>query len=94
MRRRVRGLMRTMVPAGLRQRVKAASLSLQAILAYPRNRVRRLRRLRSGAPRVSSLGRESYRIFVSFIRRAYAGDVIDFPYCSWRPPGNAIWQPK
>jgi hypothetical protein len=28
-----------------------------------------------------------------FLRRAYGGNVVEFENCSWRPPGNAIWQP-
>jgi predicted O-methyltransferase YrrM len=29
-----------------------------------------------------------------FIRKAYGGNLIEFPSCSWRPPGEAIWQPS
>jgi predicted O-methyltransferase YrrM len=27
------------------------------------------------------------------IRAAHGGNLIEFPNCSWAPPGNAIWQP-
>jgi predicted O-methyltransferase YrrM len=27
------------------------------------------------------------------LRRIHAGNLIEFPNCSWGPPGNAIWQP-
>jgi SAM-dependent methyltransferase len=29
-----------------------------------------------------------------FIRRAYPGNLVEFPNCSWSPPGNAVWQPN
>lgn len=28
------------------------------------------------------------------IARRYAGDLVEFPSCSWGPPGNAVWQPR
>jgi SAM-dependent methyltransferase len=28
------------------------------------------------------------------IRASHGGDLIEFPNCSWAPPGNAIWQPS
>ncbi|MGH7897887.1 MAG: O-methyltransferase [Candidatus Binatia bacterium] len=28
-----------------------------------------------------------------FVRRAYPGNLVEFPNCSWYPPGNAVWQP-
>ncbi len=27
------------------------------------------------------------------IRATYGGSLVEFPNCSWAPPGNAIWQP-
>jgi hypothetical protein len=27
------------------------------------------------------------------LRRVYGGSLVEFPNCSWDPPGNAIWQP-
>jgi predicted O-methyltransferase YrrM len=27
------------------------------------------------------------------IHKAHGGNLIEFPSCSWAPPGNAIWQP-
>jgi predicted O-methyltransferase YrrM len=29
---------------------------------------------------------------IRHIKRAYGGNVVEFLNCSWRPPGNAIWQ--
>lgn len=28
------------------------------------------------------------------IRERFGGNLIEFPNCSWGPPGNAIWQPS
>jgi hypothetical protein len=28
------------------------------------------------------------------IRRRFGGNLVEFPNCSWAPPGNAIWQPQ
>jgi predicted O-methyltransferase YrrM len=28
------------------------------------------------------------------IHATYGGNLIEFPYCSWAPPGNTIWQPN
>lgn len=30
---------------------------------------------------------------MGFLRETYGGDLVEFPNASWRPPGNAIWQP-
>lgn len=27
------------------------------------------------------------------LRRVHGGNLIEFPNCSWGPPGNAVWQP-
>ena len=27
------------------------------------------------------------------LRRTYGGNLVEFENCSWRPPGNAVWQP-
>lgn len=27
------------------------------------------------------------------IRARYGGSLVEFPNCSWAPPGNAVWQP-
>lgn len=29
---------------------------------------------------------------IRYIKRAYGGNLVEFLYCSWGPPGNAIWQ--
>ena len=28
------------------------------------------------------------------LQEIFGGNVVHFDNCSWRPPGNAIWQPR
>jgi predicted O-methyltransferase YrrM len=30
---------------------------------------------------------------MEYLRETHGGSLLEFPNCSWRPPGNAIWQP-
>jgi predicted O-methyltransferase YrrM len=33
-------------------------------------------------------------VALRYIRIRYSGNMVEFPNCSWSPPGSAIWQPR